>query len=86
MILNVLFKIFNCQKFEEEYYVYTYFRVKSGNHELAISMTKWVLKETGVLRIKSVSHHIVGQNNSLTPSEYTIMNNVVSLRNILNLG
>jgi len=44
---------------------------KSGNYELAVAMTKWLFKETGVLRIKSVDHHIVGQNT--TPPEYTIM-------------
>lgn len=47
---------------------------KSGNRELAIALSKWVLKETGVLRIKSVKHHTVGQKNP--PPEYTIMDNV----------
>lgn len=36
----------------------------------------WVLKEEGVLRIKSVKHHVVGQKTP--PTEYTIMENVVS--------
>jgi len=48
---------------------------KSGNRELAIALSKWVLKETGVLRIKSGKHHTVGQKNP--PPEYTIMDNVV---------
>lgn len=50
--------------------------MKSGNQELAVAISKWVLKETGVLRIKSVKHHIVGQN--APPPEYTIMDDVVS--------
>lgn len=51
--------------------------MKSGNQELALAISKWVLKEAGVLRIQSVKHHIVGQK--APPTEYTIMDDVVSL-------
>uniref|UniRef100_A0A183CF94 Dolichyl-diphosphooligosaccharide--protein glycosyltransferase 48 kDa subunit n=1 Tax=Globodera pallida TaxID=36090 RepID=A0A183CF94_GLOPA len=47
---------------------------KSGNQELAASILEWVLKESGVLRLNSVKHHIVGQK--FPPAEYTIMENV----------
>ncbi|KAL3077130.1 hypothetical protein niasHS_013119 [Heterodera schachtii] len=48
--------------------------VKSGNQQLAASVLKWLLKESGVLRIKSVKHHNVGQKSP--PAEYTIMDDV----------
>lgn len=48
---------------------------KSGNLELITSLSQWVLKEVGVLRVKSVTHHKVGE--SKPPSEYTIMDDVV---------
>uniref|UniRef100_A0A914M4K4 Dolichyl-diphosphooligosaccharide--protein glycosyltransferase 48 kDa subunit n=1 Tax=Meloidogyne incognita TaxID=6306 RepID=A0A914M4K4_MELIC len=47
---------------------------KSGNSELAKALSMWVLKEEGVLRIKTVKHHVVGQTTP--PTEYTIMDNV----------
>jgi len=43
---------------------------------LAKALSMWVLKEEGVLRIKTVKHHVVGQTTP--PTEYTIMDNVVS--------
>ena len=55
---------------------YSIFRpVKSGNEELAIALSKWVFKESGVLRVASVKHHKV--NEKLPPREYTIMDDVV---------
>lgn len=47
---------------------------KSGNLELVTELSKWVFMEKGVLRVKSVSHHKVGERNP--PREYTIMDNV----------
>lgn len=49
---------------------------KSGNEEFAASLSKWILKEVGVLRINAVTHHIIGQKEP--PHEYTIMEDVVS--------
>ncbi|VDK70486.1 unnamed protein product [Onchocerca ochengi] len=47
---------------------------KSGNFELVTELGKWVFMEKGVLRVKSVSHHKIGEKNP--PREYTILDNV----------
>ncbi|CAG9531793.1 unnamed protein product [Cercopithifilaria johnstoni] len=47
---------------------------KSGNFELLTELSKWVFMEKGVLKVKSVSHHKVGEKNP--PREYTILDNV----------
>ena len=47
---------------------------KSGNGEFVKSLTKWVLQEVGVIRVKSVTHHKVGEKNP--PREYTITEDV----------
>lgn len=44
--------------------------IKSGNSDLVASLSKWVFKESGVLRVTSVKHNIVGE--SKPPREYTI--------------
>ncbi|XP_046460235.1 dolichyl-diphosphooligosaccharide--protein glycosyltransferase 48 kDa subunit-like isoform X1 [Daphnia pulex] len=48
---------------------------KSGNQELSDSLTKWVFKEEGVLRVGKVSHHKAGEKDA--PQYYTIMENMV---------
>ncbi|KAJ1367452.1 hypothetical protein KIN20_028362 [Parelaphostrongylus tenuis] len=48
--------------------------VQSGNLDLVTALTKWVFKETGVLRVKKVEHHLRGKNE--IPREYTIMDEV----------
>jgi len=40
-----------------------------------VSLTQWVFKEKGVLRVGTVKHHRVGE--STAPSAYTIMDEVV---------
>ncbi|KAI6230508.1 Dolichyl-diphosphooligosaccharide--protein glycosyltransferase 48 kDa subunit [Aphelenchoides fujianensis] len=47
---------------------------KSGNGDLATAISKWVLKETGVLRVTGVRHHKKGQTTP--PREYTITDDV----------
>ncbi|CAD5212315.1 unnamed protein product [Bursaphelenchus okinawaensis] len=47
---------------------------KSGNGEFVEAITKWVLKEKGVLRVKSVKHSKVGESSP--PREYTITDDV----------
>ncbi|VDK88995.1 unnamed protein product [Litomosoides sigmodontis] len=47
---------------------------KSGNLELVTELSKWVFMEKGVLKVKSVSHHKVGEKSP--PREYTILDNV----------
>ena len=44
---------------------------KSGNEELATSLSKWVFKEEGVLRVSTVDHFIKGDKTA--PEYYTIM-------------
>ncbi|CAI2342261.1 unnamed protein product [Caenorhabditis sp. 36 PRJEB53466] len=48
----------------------------SGNADLAASISKWVMKESGVLRVKSVNHHKKGE--AVPPAEdYFITEDVV---------
>jgi hypothetical protein len=49
--------------------------VASGNLALVTELSKWVFKEKGVLRVKSVTHHRTGEKHA--PREYTIMEQVV---------
>lgn len=46
---------------------------KSGNEALAGSFSQWVFKETGVLRVGEVEHHLVEGG---TPAAYTITEDV----------
>jgi len=46
---------------------------KSGNEALAVSISQWVFKEKGVIRVGEVSHKLVGGN---TPAAYTITEDV----------
>jgi len=48
--------------------------VKSGNLALVTGLSKWVLKEVGVIRVKGVEHHKAGE--VAPPQEYTIMEDV----------
>ncbi|XP_019866968.2 dolichyl-diphosphooligosaccharide--protein glycosyltransferase 48 kDa subunit [Aethina tumida] len=48
---------------------------KSGNEEVATSISQWVFKEHGQLRVKSVNHHKEGEK--FPPQDYTIMENVI---------
>jgi oligosaccharyltransferase complex subunit beta len=50
------------------------FYEKSGNEDLAKSLTQWVFKERGVLRVVEVNHHLVGETRS--PVAYTIKENI----------
>jgi len=47
---------------------------KSGNEELATSISKWVFMEEGVLRVSTVEHFIKGQKSA--PEYYTVMDDV----------
>jgi len=42
---------------------------------VATALSKWVLKETGVIRVKSVTHHKAGEKNS--PAAYTVTEDIV---------
>jgi len=48
---------------------------KSGNEALAESLSKWVFKEQGVLRVGRVEHHKVGEKSP--PQAYTILEEVM---------
>ena len=47
---------------------------KSGNEELATSLSKWVFKEVGVLRVSAVDHFKKGEKTR--SDSYTVMDNV----------
>lgn len=49
---------------------------KSGNRELAVSLSKWVFKEVGVLRVGVVSHFLKGGDTKDMPLAYTVEENV----------
>lgn len=49
---------------------------ESGNRELVRSLSKWVFKEVGVLRVGGVSHHLQGQREDLNPVAYTVEDSV----------
>ncbi|CAJ0585822.1 unnamed protein product, partial [Mesorhabditis spiculigera] len=46
----------------------------SGNGQLVEALTRWVFKEAGVIRVKNVHHHKIGEQ--VPPREYTIMEEV----------
>jgi len=46
---------------------------KSGNEILSLSISQWVFKEKGLLRVGEVSHNLVDGD---TPAAYTIIDNV----------
>lgn len=48
----------------------------SGNQALANSLSKWVFKEVGVLRVGQVSHFLQGEGQKDTPAAYTIEEDV----------
>lgn len=48
---------------------------QTGNHELAVALSRWVFKEEGVLRVGPVSHHRVGE--TAPPNAYTVTDLVV---------
>ena len=48
---------------------------QAGNQDLAVSLSQWVFKEKGVLRVGKVKHHRVGESSA--PAAYTIMDEVV---------
>lgn len=48
---------------------------QAGNQNLAVSLSQWVFKEKGVLRVGRVKHHRVGESSA--PTAYTIMDEVV---------
>jgi len=50
---------------------------QSGNQDLTVSLSQWVFKEKGVLRVGTVKHHLVGELTA--PPAYTIMDDVVCL-------
>ncbi len=50
---------------------------KSGNKELAQSLSAWCFKRSGVLRVKSVNHHLAGEKAPPAQHTYTIMDDVV---------
>ena len=48
---------------------------QSGNGALVKSLTQWVFKEKGVLRLSNVTHHKLGEKSA--PAAYTVTEDVV---------
>ena len=55
---------------------------RSGNQVLAAALAEWCFKQTGVLRVKSVNHHRVGEAGPPAEGVYTIMEDAVYEINI----
>merc|ERR550534_470189 len=51
------------------------FFIKSGNMELATDIAMWTFKQSGVIRVAEVAHHLVGETSP--PAAYTIEQDVV---------
>jgi len=49
----------------------------SGNQALAASLSQWCFKQSGVLRVTDVQHHLVGEKAPPASGTYTINDNVV---------
>ena len=49
----------------------------SGNKALAANLARWTFKRSGVLRVKSVNHHLAGENSPPAELTYTVMEDVV---------
>lgn len=47
---------------------------ESNNRALSVSLSKWVFKEKGVIRVASVKHHKIGETQP--PPAYTVKDNV----------
>jgi oligosaccharyltransferase complex subunit beta len=47
---------------------------KSGNQDLALSLARWTFRDTGVLRVGKVSHHLKGEAEP--PASYTVFQEV----------
>ncbi|GJQ71656.1 hypothetical protein Trydic_g11352 [Trypoxylus dichotomus] len=68
--------------FSDEYFTSSVQRVHgtekhdtSGNRRAAYAISQWVFKEAGELRVKSIKHHKVDEQEP--PVAYTIMDNVI---------
>lgn len=53
-------------------------KAKTQNREFAKQLSGWAFQETGVLRVNSVEHRLVGDNET-NPSIYRIKNEAVSI-------
>jgi len=49
--------------------------IRSGNMELATDLALWTFKQSGVIRVVDVAHHLVGETSP--PAAYTIEQDVV---------
>jgi oligosaccharyltransferase complex subunit beta len=50
-------------------------KLKYGNEKLATTLSQWVFKAKGVLRLSNVTHHKAGEKSA--PAAYTITEDVV---------
>ncbi len=50
---------------------------RSGNEDLAVALSNWCFKRSGVLRVRGVNHHLVGQKSPPASHTYTIKEDVV---------
>ena len=50
---------------------------KSGNQELAAALSAWCFKQSGVLRVVNVNHHLIGEKSPPAIGTYTINDDIV---------
>ena len=49
----------------------------SGNKELSMALSRWCFKQSGVLRVGKVNHHLVGEKAPPASETYTINDDVI---------
>jgi len=69
------FEFFSDEFFNAQVEPVTGGKVDSGNKDLALALSNWCFKQSGVLKVDSISHHRAGEVE--TPSFYTIKEDAV---------
>ena len=54
-------------------------QTETVNREFAKQLTSWTFKETGVLKVRKIEHHLAedGEVQELNPGIYRVKNNIV---------
>jgi len=75
VVFSGSFEFFSDEFFSAKVEPVTGAAVASGNKELALTLSKWCFKQSGVLKVESISHHKKGEKQA--PGHYTIKEDAV---------
>ena len=75
VVFSGSFEFFSDEFFSAKVEPVTGAAVQSGNKALALALSKWCFKQSGVLKVESIAHHKKGEKNA--PSHYTIKEEAV---------